>query len=146
MKRQKIKTLLFVIFVLLFSNYTDAENLKIQNNAFNEGEVLRFKGFYNWGFVWVNAGRVETKISETTYENKSAYSIRGAARNANAFEMFFKLRDTLTTVVNKDNLLPYSLDRITNEGNYHARHRYVYQYPQKKIKAYIKKMISLKRI
>ncbi len=137
MIRQRNRIVLLLIFTLVLLNAGNAQCLK--NNAFKEGEVLHFKGYYNWGFIWVNAGKVQTSVTQTNYEKQSAYAIRGVARNANAFEMFFKLRDSLTTIVNKDNLLPYSLDRITNEGNYHTRHRYVYQYSQKKIKAYIKK-------
>ncbi len=49
------------------------------------------------------------------------------------------MRDSLTTVVDKETLRPYKLDRFTNEGNYHARHQYVYHYPKKQIQTFIKK-------
>ncbi len=101
--------------------------------------MLKFTGYYNWGFIWVNAGSVKVDISDTKYNGKEAYQIKGTAQNAKAFEIFFKLRDSLTTVVDKKTLRPYKLDRFTNEGNYHARHQYVYHYQKKQIQAFIKK-------
>lgn len=109
------------------------------NNAFEKGEKLEFTGYYNWGFIWVNAGKVKLNVSEKKHEGKAVYQIKGSARNARAFEVFFKLRDTLTTLVARDNLLPYSLDRITHEADYHTRHVYAYNYSTNKIQAHIKK-------
>lgn len=133
MKMKHIITILFTLSLLQINAQC------VDNNAFDIGEKLEFTGYYNWGFLWVNAGKVKITVKETEYHEKPAYKIKGSARNAKAFEMFFKLRDTLTTIVDKKTLAPYSLDRITNEADYHTRHVYAYQYPQKKIQTYIKK-------
>lgn len=125
--------------VLLAMAFSQLNAQCINNNSFDKGEKLQFTGYYNWGFLWVNAGKVKIGVTETSHQGKSAYKIKGSARNARAFEIFFRLRDTLTTVVDKNTLAPYTLDRITNEGNYHARHFYSYNYLQEKIQAYIKK-------
>lgn len=128
---------LFIAFITFNISNTEAQCVK--NNAFGIGEELEFTGYYNWGFIWVNAGKININVSETNFQGKPAYQIKGAAKNASAFEVFFKLRDTLTTVVDKYNLAPYSLDRITNEGDYHARHVYAYNYGTETINSYINK-------
>lgn len=127
------------ILLVLIAVFGQLSAQCIENNAFDKGEKLQFTGYYNWGFLWVNAGKVNIDITETEHQGKAAYKIKGSARNAKAFEIFFKLRDSLTTVVDKSTLAPYTFDRITNEANYHTRHFYSYNYPQKQIQAYIKK-------
>ncbi len=129
-----------IFFILLYTlGYVQLQAQCIENTAFKDGEKLEFTGYYNWGFIWLNAGKVKVAINETLHNDKPAYELKGSARNANAFEVFFKLRDSLTTVLDKETLSPYSLDRITNEGDYHARHVYSYHYPQGIIKTYIRK-------
>lgn len=138
MKTQFMKVIMLIVTVMVVFTVSKAQCVE-KNTAFKAGEKLEFTGFYNWGLIWVNAGKIRVDITNTTYKTKPAYQIKGGARNAKAFDMFFKLRDTLTTVIDKKSLMPYSLDRITNEGNYKARHLYVYEYPNKTIQSYIKK-------
>lgn len=132
----KIKSM---IAIVLLAVATQLHAQCIENNAFSSGEKLEFTGYYNWGFLWVNAGKVKIDVSETTSHGKDAFQIKGSARNARAFEIFFKLRDTLTTKVDRKNLAPFMLDRITNEADYHTRHVYSYNYASDKIQAHIKK-------
>ncbi len=128
-----------VVMLLCIWGTVHLEAQCIENTAFNSGEKLEFTGYYNWGFIWLNAGKIKVDVNTIQYQNKSAYQLKAAAKNAKAFEIFFKLRDSLTTILDTATLKPYSLDRITNEGNYHARHVYSYQYPQGVIKTYIRK-------
>lgn len=134
----KIKLIGAILIVFAFS-LGQANAQCVDNESFDSGEKLEFTGYYNWGFLWVNAGKVKIDVAEVKYQGKPAYKIKGSARNAKAFEVFFKLRDTLKTVIDKNTLAPYMLDRITNEADYHTRHVYSYNYPDGKIQAHIKK-------
>ncbi|PVX52213.1 uncharacterized protein DUF3108 [Balneicella halophila] len=132
------KTVILLIALSAFSvSHLNAQC--IENNAFTAGEKLEFTGYYNWGLLWVNAGKITMNVKKTEFLGKPAYELKGIGRNAKAFDMFFSLRDTLTSVVDKETLIPYSLDRITNEGSYKARHVYTYNYSNNTINAFINK-------
>lgn len=131
------KKILLIIFFAFFSqaNYLYAQ-CKTENKAFKSNEKLEFTGYYQLGFIWLNFGKIKINVTDTIYENKPALKIMGDGRNAKAYDMFFKLRDTLTTIVSKENLSPFYLDRKTHEGDYYARHVYKYDIPNNKIHIY----------
>ena len=92
--------------------------------AFQDGENLRFRGYYNWGFIWVAAGEVNLTVKQTKYEGKDAYQFYGTGKNLKAFDWFFKLRDTLNCYADIKTLSPFYFDRRTHESKYDAHHEY----------------------
>lgn len=115
------------LFILLlpiaFSNCVSAQCIE-KNFAFREGEKLSFRGYYNWGFIWVAAGEVNLSVEKTKYQNKEAYKFYGTGKNLKAFDWFFKLRDTLTCYTEIKSLSPFYFDRRTHEAKYKAHHEY----------------------
>lgn len=111
----------------------------VENTAFEAGEKLQYTGYFHWGFIWVNAGTVNINTQEIKVGNKDVFEITGVARNANAFSVFFKLRDSLATHLDKKALKPLYLDRRTHEGKYKARHVYSYDYERNLIYSHITK-------
>lgn len=111
----------------------------VENTAFKSGEQLQYTGYFHWGFIWVNAGTVKINTQERKINDKDVFEVTGVARNANAFSVFFKLRDSLTTHLDKKGLKPLYLDRRTHEGKYKARHVYSYAYDNSTIYAHITK-------
>lgn len=95
-----------------------------KNFAFREGEKLSFRGYYNWGFIWVAAGEVNLSVEKSTYKNKNAFLFSGTGKNLKAFDWFFHLRDTLTAYAEMETLAPMYFDRRTHEAKYHAHHEY----------------------
>jgi hypothetical protein len=110
-----------------------------KNFAFKGGENLTYRGYYNWGFIWVAAGEVNLKVEDSSYESKDAFKITGLGKNVKAFDWFFKLRDTLTCYVDKDSLKPLYFDRRTNEAKYKAHHEYWFNYDKNEIYSKIRK-------
>jgi len=110
-----------------------------QNFAFQSGEKLVFRGYYNWGFIWVAAGEVELSVKTDKFQNQDVFKIKGEGRNTKAFDWFFKLRDTLTCYADIKTLAPLYFDRKTHEAKYNAHHEYWFNYEKNQITSQIQK-------
>ena len=86
----------------------------ISNNAFQHGEELTYKVYYNLNFIWVPAGEVVFSVNETN--GQFHYSVKGWTYKS--YEWFFKVRDYYDTYVDKGTLLPTLSIRDVREGGY----------------------------
>jgi len=86
----------------------------IYNSAFQHGEELVYKVYYNLNFVWVPAGQVTFRVNEV--DEQFHYSVKG--RTFSSYEWFYKVRDYYDTYVDKNSLLPTLSIRDVREGGY----------------------------
>ena len=61
------KLILFTVISLFYANTILAQP---KNKAFQEGESLTYVISYNWGFIWIEVGEVNFKITAKTIHNK----------------------------------------------------------------------------
>ena len=97
-----------------------------ENNVFKGGERVYYHAFYNWKFIWLNAGEVTFTVDETKWRGLPAYhfkSIGGTFRN---YDRIYRVRDTFEVFVDRYNLKPFEYRQITNEGSYSANHHYIF--------------------
>ncbi len=94
----------------------------VQNTSFQGGEHVEFKVYYNWGFVWIPAGKVTFDVEEM----QDAYRITATGRSFASYEWFFKVRDYYETIIDKHTMLPRSFIRKVNEGDYHVEEHITY--------------------
>ena len=87
---------------------------QIDNNAFQVGEEITYKVYYNLNFIWIPAGEVVFKVDETG----SQYHLSATGSTYSSYEWFFKVRDQYDTYVDKRTLLPSMSIRDVNEGKY----------------------------
>lgn len=85
-----------------------------ENTAFNQGENLTYKVFYNLGFLWIPAGEVNFSVKE----NMDSYEIRALGKTYKSYESIFKVNDYFYSKVDKNTMLPTNFVRIVEEGNY----------------------------
>lgn len=135
-----MKYLISIIF-LFFSvgQLVAQEKAGIENFAFQSGEKLTYRGYYNWGFIWVAAGEVKLEVTGENYSDKPVYKLEAQGKTLKAFDWFFKLRDTISCYVDTTSLKPFYFDRKTNESNYIARHQYWFDYEKNCVYSKIKK-------
>lgn len=108
-------------------------------SSFIAGEKLTYIGYYNWRFVWVKAGEVTFEVSDTVYNNSPAYFIGVYGYTFKAYDLFFKVRDTLEVIMDIDSTLPFITKRITNESSYHAEHNYLFDHKNRTVTTSISK-------
>ncbi|MDA8728892.1 DUF3108 domain-containing protein [Flavicella sp.] len=96
--------------------------------AFQSGEWLKYRIHY--GFV--NAGYATLKVDEATDEQNELFHFVGKGWTVGITNLFFKVRDTYESFVDKESRHPKHFKRRVNEGGYKIR-RDIYFYPEKKI-------------
>ncbi len=99
-----------------------------ENNTWQAGEILTYKVYYNWNFVWIAAGEVVFKVEE---EN-GQYHLSADGRTFKSYEWFFKVRDYYDTYIDKNTLLPDVSIREVHEGKYNLYDKVSFDHQSKK--------------
>ena len=86
-----------------------------ENTAFKAGEVLTYDLFFNWKFIWVNAGSATMNINQMRWNGKPAYKAHLITRTSDRLDRFFMMRDTLQSVISED-VTPLYYKKGANEG------------------------------
>lgn len=118
----------FIFFFLILVNPNVSSQKEL---TFNSGEEVSFDVYYNWGFIWLHAGKAMFSATDTMYNNLPAYKFNATGISFNGYDRFFKVRDTLNSIVSADSLKPYWFSRSTNEGTYSARFIYNFDYQKR---------------
>ncbi len=116
--KKSIFLLVAVMFVLTASKGST------QNNVFKAGEKISYDLYYNWGLIWINAGRANFSVMSTTYKEKPSYYLSATGHSLKSFDKFYFVRDTLATIVEKESFLPKYHKRIVREDSYRAKDEY----------------------
>ena len=73
----------------------------MKNDGFQSGERVTYDLSFNWKFVWTKAGHATLSFDKIDHESKPAYRIDLIAVGNKRADFFFKLRDTLTSVISE---------------------------------------------
>lgn len=122
------KQIVFVLVVLLSSLNARSQKIINQFPVFNSGERITYKAAYNWGFIWINAGNVEFRVTESEFENQKAYRLNCYGTSLPSYDWLFKVRDYYQSYVRKENLTPIYYDRNTYEGGFQVHNRFRFNY------------------
>ncbi len=118
-----IKTTLLSIFILFTLSLTaqmapdiapDDNCGGIENNAFQGGEKLVYKLYYNWKFVWIPAGEVKFNV----IENEDNFEVHVTGKTYQSYNSFFEVDDKFYSKMDKETLLPTDFLRDIKEGKY----------------------------
>lgn len=124
------KVLLVFFIAFLSSSYSYAQ-CTAENTAFRAGEELNYQLFFNWKFIWINAGTATMSISQTKHENNFAYRAHLITRTSERLDRFFMMRDTLLSIVTED-MSPIYYKKGANEGGRYYVDEVWYSYPNGK--------------
>jgi len=116
--------LFFILGMIL--NHPAESQCREENTAFQGGEEVVYNAYYNWGFIWVNAGIVTFSVEDTVYKNDPAYFLSAYGQTYKSYDFLYKVRDTFEVFVDTLSLRPFEFKRVTNEGSTHSHHNYVF--------------------
>jgi hypothetical protein len=139
-----MQKLISAVLLLLINIQLNAQ-CNDRNTAFEAGELVKYHAYYNWGFIWINAGHVSFSVDATTVDKSPAYHLKAHGATYNSYDFLFKVRDTFETKVDTLHLEPFEFKRITNEGSYHANYHYLFDRNKRQIHASIQKEKTAKR-
>lgn len=110
-----------------------------ETESFTPGEKVTYHAYYNWGFVWINAGEVTFAVDDSKWQGKDAWHLKAYGNSYKAYDLFFKVRDSFDVWVDPHSLQPFEFHRRTNEGSYTAHHHYLFDDANRKVIASISK-------
>lgn len=131
MCRIKFYIIFFVVF--LFQNLNIFSQCQPQYRCFDASEELYYDVYYNWGFIWVDAGKVEFKTKKETLFGQDVIHFSGTGVSLPKHDWFFKVRDYFDSWATEKDLSPVKHIRNTSEGNYKANETYLFDYSKNKI-------------
>lgn len=123
---KQIKAAIAVIMLFFVLVPAGAQNLK-QAPAFRSGETLRCNFYFNWKFVWVDAGGASLVIRDTVYNGQKAQYMKMLSSTNRRADMFFRMRDTLLTIFTPD-LRPLYYRKASAEGKHFYLNQVWYDY------------------
>lgn len=107
--------ILLAVALLLGMSFPAHAQCEAKNEAFKTGEHVMYDLYFNWKFVWVKAGLASLTTNATTYHHKPAYRLNLLAIGSKRADFFFKMRDTLTSVIG-ERLEPLYFRKGAEEG------------------------------
>ncbi|MBW6460518.1 MAG: DUF3108 domain-containing protein [Bacteroidales bacterium] len=94
---------------------------KVDNDAFERGEYLKYRVFYDsWLTSWLTAGYGTMEIAPDweTVNGRKAYHITVHGYSVGLFNLFYKVRDRFESYLDRDGLMSLRFIRRTREGGY----------------------------
>ncbi len=103
-----------VVFSQAFAPSTVSLRNGANDYAFQVGEKLTYKIYYNWNFVWLAAGEVTFEVMEDDRQ----YHFKAVGSTYESYEWFYYVHDVYHSWVDRSTLLPRYSERSVHEGNY----------------------------
>jgi hypothetical protein len=100
---------------------------------FVAGEKVTYDVYYNWHFVWVEAGKVSFEVEKEKINEKPVFHFKSEGRSIIAYDWIYKVREQFESVADAKTLVPLSYSRRSFEGDYYAKESVEFDYPNLKI-------------
>jgi len=111
-------TILFLFLLCCFQPaYLIAQCFQ-KNNAFGEGETISYEVSYNWGPIWVNAGKVTFSVAREKFMGRDTWHLKSTGVTYSSYDLLFKVRDYYDSWINPDSFGTYEFRRYIYEGGY----------------------------
>ena len=114
------RRMLFTLTLLLMTIRLTAidEFCGIRNTAFQNGEQITFKVFYNVLGLYVDAGTAVFNVGLEQMNTKPVYHLIGTGNSNSSYDFIFKVRDRYESYIDTASLKPYKFIRNIDEGGY----------------------------
>lgn len=89
-----------------------------RNTAFQDGEKISFKVYYNMGRLWAGAGLASFTVNEEKLNGRTVLHVTGDGKTLKSYEWFYKVNDRYETWIDAETMLPLKFVRNVNEGGY----------------------------
>lgn len=116
---RQILLLTLIIVVLGCLPITSSAQCARVNKAFSPGECVTYNLYFNWKFIWLKAGIATLTTNSTTFKGEPCYNIELLSVSSKRVDFFFKMRDTLTSVISQ-RLEPRHYRKGALEGKHYS--------------------------
>ncbi len=126
------RSLVFSLFIMLVF-YGYGQRCQIENDYFQAGEVLKYDLHFKWGIISKKGGVASISTQNTKYAGKDAYKITMTSQSQGSARSFFKMDDTISSIISKD-LIPLAYSKDAHEQDDYTKERMTYSYDGNNIK------------
>ncbi len=95
---------------------------------FGAGERFKLDIYYNWQFIWLNAGWVTFEIRDTIWNEKPFYHLLSEGATNPGYDWFYKVRDRYEAIVEPQTYTPHWFRCNTLEGSFWDREEVRFNY------------------
>jgi len=117
-----------LLLLICVSSLSSTAQLRYNYGKYKSGEYLKFDVYYNWGFIWLNAGWAEFEIKDTVYNHNPSFHFYSTGATNSGYDWFFKVRDTYETISEPYEYRPYWFRCNTLEGGYYDKEEVIFNY------------------
>jgi Protein of unknown function (DUF3108) len=115
---KKLRFTAMAVLFCLVATAQPSEFCGISNTAFQSGEKLIMKVFYNAAGAYIAAGEATFNVTKERFNGKPVFHCVGEGKTYPFFDKFFKVRDRYESYIDEVNLTPYKFIRNVDEGGY----------------------------
>jgi hypothetical protein len=90
----------------------------LSNDAFQSGEKLTYKVYYNVSFMYVGAGEANFTTTLENLNGVPVYHVIGEGHTYHSYDWIFKVRDQYESYIDTATMLPLRFIRKVSEGDY----------------------------
>lgn len=88
------------------------------------GEEIKYGAYYNWKFIWVNAGEVLFRTDTIGGGEQKQWRLRASILTYKAYDLVMTVRDTFETHLSYPEFQPLRYSRSINHGSSISRQSY----------------------
>lgn len=114
--------LLILITLCFFINSNS--QCYLNDSAYQVGEVIEYEVYYNWGFIWLNAGWVRFQVKSAQYNSRECYKFDSYGSSHESYDWLYKVRDQYISYLDKETMQPLFFHRVNSEGGYEVENKY----------------------
>lgn len=92
--------------------------------AFNPGETVTYGAYYNWHFIWINAGEVVFTADTITNDRRKDWHLKARGKTFKAYDWLYTVRDTFESHLTYSDFYPQNFRRVINHSKKHSSHQY----------------------
>jgi hypothetical protein len=111
-----IRALLLGLSLCSFKAQPKDDFCGIRNTAFQAGETVTFRVFYNTLGMYIAAGEADFTTTLERFNGKTTYHCVGDGKTYPFFDKFFKVRDRYESYIDTSTMLPLKFIRNVDEG------------------------------
>ncbi|MBK6889598.1 MAG: DUF3108 domain-containing protein [Sphingobacteriales bacterium] len=106
---------------------------KLGEPAFQTGEYLKYKVYYNWTAVWMTAGNVTFKVNDAELGGQNVFHMVCKGKTASAFNWFFHVNDRYESYIDPYNIRPLKFIRDIKEGDYTLKNQLTFYHDNQQV-------------
>lgn len=117
---------LFVILVLVAWLRSEGQSREF---VFSPGEEISYGAYYNWHFIWVNAGEIIFRADTVRNQGEKEWVVEATGHTYKAYDLIYTVRDTFVTHLSYPEFEPRYFYRAVNHGSSSSCQSYQFNHP-----------------